>query len=304
MNDRSPPGASAIDDLMTSWLKAAADVWQTLTKTWPAFGQDGTAGSAGAAGGRLTDFLASNRKAWEATAKAFSEPGAMDALLKGLQTAPDLSLRFFKTSVDGFGELQRRWIERFKKLGAPSEPYGFTDLDTEFLNRWTDIYKKEFRQFLAVPQLGIMRFYQEKINQAVDKHSLFQAAMAEFLHLLFVPVEKSFMVMQEKLAELAEAGKLPDDSKRYYQMWIKILEGHYMTLFQSSDYVQTLGRTLDSLNGFLSARQEVLEDMLKLLPVPTHRDMDEINREIYLLKRRLRTLEKKLASSGSVPEDT
>jgi polyhydroxyalkanoate synthesis regulator phasin len=77
-----------------------------------------------------------------------------------------------------------------------------------------------------------------------------------------------------------------------------------MTLFQSSDYVQTLGRTLDSLNGFLSARQEVLEDMLKLLPVPTHRDMDEINREIYLLKRRLRTLEKKLASSGSGPEDT
>jgi len=226
----------------------------------------------------------------------------MEALLKGLQTAPDLSLRFFKTGTEGFLELQRRWIERFKKLGTPTEPYGFSDLDTEFLNRWTDIYKKEFRQFLAIPQLGLTRLYQEKVNQALDKYNLFQAAMAEFLHLLFVPVEKSFLVMQEKLTELAEAGKLPEDSKRYYQMWIKILEGHYMTLFQSDDYTQTLGRTLEALNQFLAVRQEVLEDALKLLPVSTHRDMDEINREIYLLKRRLRMLEKKLASSNNEPQ--
>ena len=33
----------------------------------------------------------------------------------------------------------------------------------------------------------------------------------------------------------------PEDPKAYYQMWIKILEGHYMTLFQSPDYVKTLG---------------------------------------------------------------
>jgi class III poly(R)-hydroxyalkanoic acid synthase PhaE subunit len=303
MDDRPPPGASPTDDLMTAWLKTATDAWQTLAKTWLPFGPGSTAApDAAATGGRLTEFLTSNRKAWEAAAKAFSQPGAMEVLLKRLQAAPDLSLRFFKTSSEGFLELQRRWIEHLKKLGAPTEPYGFSDLDSEFLNRWTDIYKKEFQQFLAIPQLGLTRFYQEKINQTMDKYNLFQAAMAEFLHLLFIPVEKSFLVMQEKLTELAEEGKLPEDSKRYYQMWIKIMEGHYMTLYQSNDYTQTLGRTLEALNQFLVARQEVLEDALKLLPVATHRDMDEINREIYLLKRRLRALEKKLASSSNEPE--
>jgi class III poly(R)-hydroxyalkanoic acid synthase PhaE subunit len=280
---------------MTAWLKMAADVGGELAKIWLAFGrQVPPSQDSFAPGGRFTDFFSSSRKAWDAAFKILSEPAAIEALLKGFQTAPELSQRLLQTSAEGYLELQRRWIERLKKLGAPAEPYSFSDLDSEFLNRWTDIYKKEFQQFLTVPQLGLTKFYQEKFNQTVDKYNLFQAAMAEFLHLLFVPVEKSFRVVQENLTELAEAGKLPTDSKHYYQMWIKVLEGHYMTLFQSYDYSQTMARTLDALNQFLAARQGVLEDALKLLPVATYRDMDEVNREIYQLKRRIRTLEKKL----------
>jgi polyhydroxyalkanoate synthase subunit PhaE len=213
-------------------------------------------------------------------------------VLKGFQTAPEISLRLLQTSADGFLELQRRWIERLKKIGMPSDAYSFSDLDSEFLNRWTDLYKNEFRQFLNIPQLGLTKFYQEKINQTLDKYNLFHAAMAEFLHLLSIPMERSFRVLQEKLAELTQTGKLPQDSKQYYQMWIKILEGHYMTLFQSSQYTETMSKTLDALGQFLAARNEVLEDAFKLLPVCTHRDVDEINREIYQLKRRLRALEK------------
>jgi polyhydroxyalkanoate synthesis regulator phasin len=126
--------------------------------------------------------------------------------------------------------------------------------------------------------------------------------MAEFAHLLFIPVEKSFRVVQEKMAELAEAGKLPTDSKHYYQMWIKVLEGHYMTLFQSPEYTQTMARTLDALNQFLAARQDVFEDLLKMLPVPTHRDMDQVTREIYHLKRRVRQLERRLHPPEDEPE--
>ena len=67
-----------------------------------------------------------------------------------------------------------------------------------------------------------------------------------------------------------------------------------MTLFQSDQYTETMAKTLDVLNQFLAARNEVLEDVFKLLPLSTYRDMDEINREIYQLKKRIRTLEKKL----------
>jgi class III poly(R)-hydroxyalkanoic acid synthase PhaE subunit len=294
MTDHTPADNPSTDEWTKAWMKIATDFWGSMSRMGPASGKDAAASEGPIPAGRFSEFLASTQKFWDAAAKAMSEPGAMEVFVKGFQTVPEISMRLFQTSVGGFLELQKRWIDRMQKHGASSEPYSFSDLDSEFLNRWTDIYNKEFRQFLNIPQLGLTRFYQEKINLVTDKYHLFQAAMAEFLHLLSVPVEKSFGVMQEKLAEFTETGKLPQDSKFYYQMWIKILEGHYMTLFQSDPYVETMGKTLDALNQFLAARNAVLEDALKMLPVSTHRDMDEINREIYQLKKRIRTLEKKL----------
>jgi polyhydroxyalkanoate synthesis regulator phasin len=91
---------------------------------------------------------------------------------------------------------------------------------------------------------------------------------------------------------MAEAGELPDDSKAYYQMWIKILEGHYMTLFKSPEYVDAMGQTLDSLENYKMAAEKVIEDTLGMLPVPTQKDMDELYKEIYLLKKKVKALEK------------
>jgi hypothetical protein len=124
---------------------------------------------------------------------------------------------------------------------------------------------------------------------------LFQAAAGEFFRLIYLPVTKSFAVIQEKLGESAEAGKLPEDSKQYYQMWIKILEGHYMTLFQSGDYVKALRKTLDAMSEFTAAKNDLMQDMLGTLPVSTQKDVDDLYEEIYLLKKRIKELEKKLA---------
>ena len=106
--------------------------------------------------------------------------------------------------------------------------------------------------------------------------------------------------MQDELARMADQGKLPESSKDYYRMWIKVLEGHYMTLFKSPGYTHTLGKTLDAMSAFMVARKEILEDALQALPVPTQKEMDELYREIYLLKKRVKELEKK---NGS-PETT
>jgi polyhydroxyalkanoate synthesis regulator phasin len=101
--------------------------------------------------------------------------------------------------------------------------------------------------------------------------------------------------MQAKLAEMAEAGELPDDARAYYQMWIKILEGHYMTLFKSPEYAETMSQTLNALEDYKMTSSKVVEDILEMFPVPTQKDMDELYKEIYLLKKKIKALEKKKA---------
>jgi len=107
-----------------------------------------------------------------------------------------------------------------------------------------------------------------------------------------LPVNRSFAVMQEKLGEMAEKGALPDDSQKYYQMWIKILEGHYMKLYQSPEYSQILANTLNAISGFTSARDAVLQDMMSGLPIPSRKEIDALEREVYELKKRIRKIEK------------
>ena len=70
-----------------------------------------------------------------------------------------------------------------------------------------------------------------------------------------------------------------------------------MTLFQSPDYTQALSKALNAMGDFIQAREELLNDVLRILSFPTNEDMDEVYKEIYLLKKKLKTLEKKLNES-------
>ena len=138
------------------------------------------------------------------------------------------------------------------------------------------------------------------MNRAADEFNLYQEALAEFMYMLYLPMEKSLQVMQDKLEEISKQGKLSDNFKDYYNMWIKILEGHYMTLFKSPEYTRVLSKLLTATEDFKMAKQEVLVDLLSNLPIPTNKDMDELCKEIYLLKKKVKELEKKLNGSESM----
>jgi len=49
------------------------------------------------------------------------------------------------------------------------------------------------------------------------------------------------------------------------------------------------------MSQFTSAKESVMEDMLKSLPVASRSEMDDIAKELHQLKKELRTLKKKIA---------
>lgn len=235
--------------------------------------------------------VAAALKNWQALAGAMTTPDSVAALLKGSGAMPEVLVKLSQTSMDSLIELQQRMIERLGRMGESTKAYQFQDID-ENLNRiWTDIYEKEFRQFFHMPQLGLMRTYQEKANLVADNYNRFQSILSEFLSLLGMPFTRSMQVMQEKLGQMVESGELVEDSKVYYNMWVKILEGHFMALFQTPEYVDTLTRTINALADFSAARDAALEDLLGSLPLAKKSDMDDMARDLYELKKRVRKLE-------------
>ena len=234
------------------------------------------------------------QKTWQSFSQVMSEPETVETLLEGASMLPEIFLKIAQTGLITSMNFQERWMEGYGRLQESAKSY-YTDKDVkeDAFKAWSQLYEQEFRKFFKIPQLGLTRLYQEKMIQWIDKLNIYQAHVTEFSSLLLMPIEKSFQALQEKVTELAEKGDLPEDSNKYYRIWIKILEEHYMTLFKSAEYNRALNKTLDSMSEFSTAKKEILQDFLNMLPVPTHKEMDDLYKEIYLLKKRIKELEKK-----------
>lgn len=283
-------------DLMSIWMETAQQFWETaggLTKSDQNDQKvDGKADPKTSS--RTQESLEAVMKSWKTATEMAKDPDIMERMSKSFKTTPDLLLRMAESGWETYLKLQQQWIEKMGRIHGSSKAYQFDHLDQETFQAWADIYTKELSPFLKMPKVGLARFYQERVDDAADKFNCLQMEMGELLYLLMLPIEKSIYALQEELGQMAQAGELPEDSKAYYQQWIKVLEGHYMKLYQSENYAQVMGRTLAAMENFKQAKDAVLMDLIKNLPVPTQDEMDELYKDLYTLKRRVRTLEKEL----------
>lgn len=281
------------------WLKPAADLWLNMAKTVPP-NADATLKTQTAVQNRFTEQLETSLNLLRSFSRMMTEPESASAAANSVSALPEIFLKMAKSGFEAAMQIQNHLMEKAGSIGRRTEAYNFDNLDQDVFKALTEVYEKELQQYLKIPPLGLTRFYQERFNEMLDKHNLFETTLAEFLSILYLPMEKSCRMLQEKLQEMAEAGHLPSETKESYALWLKILEGHYMNLFKSREYTDALHRTLNRLEDFLIAKDKAMNDFLQFIPVVTQKDMDDLYKEFHLLKKRVRELERKL----SIPANT
>ncbi|MCP4747536.1 MAG: hypothetical protein GY874_15550 [Desulfobacteraceae bacterium] len=280
----------------TEFLKAAQSSWHPFFSTNS--NKSKSANSNDEAQKQISEMLEQawkkNIDAWQAIFGGNLKPENNVSKTPGAKVMPELSGKLMRLALNGMTHIQEQWTERLQKLKTLDEKAeNFSNLDEMMYQRWNDWYEKEIHQFFNIPQIGMTRFYQENLNQVFDKYHQFQGALAEFSHFLYLPVKKSLKELQNELKKLSDSESYPEDNKIFYDKWIKTLENHYLNMFQSTEYMKALSKIVDALNDYMYARGTVLEDLFKTFPIPTNSDIDDLSKEIYELKRRIRSLEKK-----------
>lgn len=273
----------------SKWMESSAKFWLSAAQSW----QEVSTSLADVS--RTEEYMKVSLAIWRSFQPLWTGAQGSDA---NESSAPPFDLLQALMHVMGSGGLSQ---ELFKWLWDKGEVTGrgMEDLQHEAVKAWTSFHEKEIQPLLKIPQVGLTRVYQEKINRLADKFSTYQAAVTEFRMLLAVPMEKSFIEMKERLDKLREQGELADEFKVYYGMWIKVLENHYMTLFKTEEYRQALSRLIDEAAAFKMTGNDVLTEFLEFLPIPTNRDMDEVYKELYTLKKQTRQANKKISDLES-----
>jgi hypothetical protein len=278
------------------WLQMVADMWLNMTRTAPN-GSQTALSTQSALQNRFTQQLDTNLNLLKSFSKMMKQPESESAAANAINALPEIFLKIAKSGFDAALQIQNHLLEKAGKIGKRTEAYNFENLDQDVFKAFREVYENEIQQYFKIPPLGLTRFYQERFNEMLNEHNIFETTLAEFLSILYLPMEKSFKVFQEKLQQMAEEGNIPTGTKENYAMWLKILEGHYMNLFKSPDYTEALHRTLKHLEHFIIVKNETMQDFLQMLPVVTNKEIDDLYREFHLLKKRVNKLEKLLGIS-------
>ena len=283
----------------SKWIESVAGLWLSAAQGWQDMSGPSACGSA------VERYMQASLSLWRSF--QWPWPGLWDFGAKQTSQPSFDMLRAMMQVLDygGLGSEMPKW----PWVGGGGSGPGFEKLQHEALKAWTAFHEKAIRPLLKIPQVGLTRVFQEKIGRFTDKLNHYQAAVSEFQILLSVPMEKSFLTMREELDRLKEKGELSEDYKVYYAMWIKVLENHYMSLLKSAEYRQSLARLINETAALRLTGNEVLTEFLEFLPIPTNKDMDEVYKEVYTLKRQAReaarrnsTMESALAEKGIPPK--
>lgn len=263
------------------------DYWNTYLKNC----MDGMATFSGSAGkngtGRKNEDKESKAGEIPPLFPGFGDSKYMGKMFKEMNKLPQMTMDMGQKAWEYYSDAQRTGLDWYNYNGRIQELV-FSEDDRNIMDLFGKIYETEVKKFLEVPQLGLNRFKQERVNRFVDRFNLYQKTLAEFLHISYVPMEKAACVLRKKMEEMFESGETIEDFKDFHALWIRILEEQYMAQLESSEYTEGLNRMLDATVQFRSAKEEVLYDFLQNLPIPTNRDMDELYKEIYTLKKKLR----------------
>ncbi|NQU63982.1 MAG: hypothetical protein HQ517_06825 [SAR324 cluster bacterium] len=297
MNEENPLNFD-MNALLSTWMKMTTKPWGDLDKMFTTSSK-----AEKKAGGKQSshsqDSLESILKTWRMLSSTMNSPDNLSANLDGIGELPNVLLKLAQTNIDGITRFQNRVQDSMNQAADHKGLFNLDALDEGFFDDWKQLYEKEIRKYLHIPQLGLTRFYQEKINQAVDKHQLLQSVMSEFLYILFKPMKESMKTLQDQLAEESEAEGLNSNAKETYQKWIAILESNYARLLRSPEYLQLQGKVLNATTDFSEIKDEIIQDMASGLPFPGRKEMDELYKELYRLRKRVRELEKRNQATAS-----
>lgn len=180
----------------------------------------------------------------------------------------------------------------------------FSDINRSFgesmchpaLQNLAAVYESRVCRILNIPQLGLTREYQQRLTQAADEFNHFSVSMIEFANVLALPMRQAIHDVWKSFSEASEDADLKKDPQAFYKMWLQFLEKHYLSLLSSRQFMDVLHRLLNRYADYWNIQQSVIKDFLKVLPVCTTDDFDELARDNYALKKELKALKKNVRS--------
>ena len=161
----------------------------------------------------------------------------------------------------------------------------------EFFDMWLKVYNATTGRLVEMPALGPTREKSEKMMKGFSTFvNLYAAGMDSNSNFQSVFMEAMRRV-HEKTATDMEGEISPEKCKDFYKIWIETYSETFKEFMKSGHFASDMGKLNSYLMDFQKYNREMLEDnYLKPMNLPTKTEIDEINKELYSLKKTVKEL--------------
>ncbi len=150
---------------------------------------------------------------------------------------------------------------------------------------------------MHLPAFGLQREQQEK-QQALLAAMLDSAEQQRRYQTLILRANAQGLErLQDKLAEHSEPGRQIESLKALYDLWIDSAEEAYAEIALSDEFREVYGAMLNAQMHERQLMQQQLEDLCRLLGLPTRSEVDSLGRRLQEVRR-----EQRAASRGDADE--
>jgi len=161
----------------------------------------------------------------------------------------------------------------------------------KFYDQWLETYKATTCRLVEMPAVGPAREKSEKMMKGFSTFvNLFNAGMDTSSNFQGVFLE-AMRKVQEKTAKDMKGKISPEKYKEFYNIWIDTYSETFKDFSKSGNFASDMGKLNSHLMDFQKYNREMLEEnYLKPMNLPTKTQIDEINKELYSLKKTMKEL--------------
>ncbi len=181
-------------------------------------------------------------------------------------------------------------FEKYIIKGPNEYSLGYID----FVSLWKENYELTIGKILNSPAFGSNREYIEKQNEFVNTFVQYLTNIGEFSASIYATSFDTVKKVIADFAEMAMTDAQPKTFREFYEYWSKEIDGAYDKLFTTQEFSKLIGHYVDSTMDFKMKLDSVMEDFVKLLPVPTRSEMNSLYKTVDTLKREVRDLKKEI----------
>ncbi len=132
-----------------------------------------------------------------------------------------------------------------------------------------------------------------EINQELVE---FNAKLSEYYKQLMDTWNEAQKQFNKKVPEIPTDTEHVDSTKR---IWIDIFENYFTRLFDSSEFAENFGKMVSSELELAKHWNNIISLMLESANLPTKKEIDELYKELHLLRKRVAKLEKIASIEGN-----